>query len=328
MDEAQRIDAFWQWWGRHSAALGSLLDTGAEEAAVRTYGPLLAEQLDAVDSRLGYRIDDNAGRSRRTLTISAHGQPWLMALARRVRDGAPAPDRHWSYSNFIKRSPEPMAVTFDIDGIALELADTQITYRDMARRVDVGVWHPLFEPFTAEQQASLAAAMVDVALGEEHVQCWVGGLEALDSPPEDPVDLVALRRFVDDVRTRFVELPDASPWTTVQGTRYDGKELHARIRVPLCVAREPLLEKVVTIRLRLEDLRGPAADEVEEMINESIGADGELVAVETLNNLRTWYSYVRPDTEATQRLLDLATALALPVEAANDPTWEVVSHLS
>lgn len=29
-----------------------------------------------------------------------------------------------------------------------------------------------------------------------------------------------------------------------------------------------------------------------------------------------------------QRLMDLARAEELPAEAANDPTWEVVSHLS
>ncbi|GAA4898472.1 hypothetical protein GCM10025789_15490 [Tessaracoccus lubricantis] len=327
MDEAQRIEAFWQWWGRHAGPLASLLDSGAEEAAVRTFGPLLTEHLEQVDPRLGYRIDDNAGRSRRTLTISAHGQPWLMPLARRVRDGAPAPDRHWSYSNFIKRSPDPMAVTFAVDGVSLELRETQVAYRDMARRVDVGVWHPHFGPFSAEQRASLAEAMVDIALGEEHVQCWVGELAALDEPAEDPTDLLGLRRFVDDVRTRFVELPDVSPWTVIQGTRYDGRELHARIRVPLCVAREPLLEKVVTIRMRL-DGGSPEPDEVEELIGEAIDADGELVAVETLGALRTWYCYVRPDTGAAQRLLDLAGAAGLPVEAANDPTWEVVAHLS
>jgi len=62
--------------------------------------------------------------------------------------------------------------------------------------------------------------------------------------------------------------------------------------------------------------------------NEAIGFDGELVAVETVGALRTWYCYVRPDTDAVQRLMNLAKAEELPAEAANDPTWEVVSHLS
>lgn len=329
MDEAQRISAFWRWWQQHALTLAQLLDDGLEQSAMETYAPQLEHRLQEVDPRLGYRINATTGRSRRTLTISAHGQQWMMPLARRVRDAAPPPDQHWSYTDFIQRSATVMEMEFNVGGLLIGLSEARMTLTDLARKVDVQLWHPQLEHFPAQQAASVATAMLDEALGEEVVECWVGEVEVLADEPDGAGDLLALRSYVDDVRSRFVEMPDTPPWTTVEGTRYDGTDVHARVRVPVCVAREPLLEKVVTIRLHLEDpTASPHADALEERIIEAIGADGELTAVETLGETRTWYCYVRPDTGAAQRLLELARAEGLPAEAANDPTWEVVSHLS
>ncbi|WP_040283586.1 hypothetical protein [Tessaracoccus massiliensis] len=329
MDEAQRISEFWQWWRQHAPRLAQLLDDGEDQAAMQAYAPLLAEQVQQIDERLGYRIDSADGRSRSTLTISAHGQQWLMPLARRVRDAAPPPDEHWNYSNFVLRAPDLAAAQFDVDGAVLNLADARVGLRDLARKVDVGLWHPGFEGFETEAQRSLAAAMLDAALGEEVTECWVGEVEVIDEPPVEAAGLEWLQSYVDDVRARFVELPDVTPWATVEGTRYDGMDVHARVRVPVSIAREPLLEKVVTIRLPLEDPSlSPYAEALEERIQAAIGADGELTAIETLGDVRTWYCYVNPASDAAQRLLDLARDEGMPAEAANDPTWEVVSHLS
>lgn len=329
MDEAARIGAFWEWWARHESGLSALLDAGAGEAAQRTLDAQLGEQVNELDPRLSYRIDPGAGRSRRTLTITAHGQGPVLGLARRVRLAGPAPSRRWSYSNFVLPTTALEHATLGVDNRVLRLADTQVAVRDAARKVDLTLWHPQFERFAVpEQRHALASAILETALGEETLLCWVNDLSVGRS--RDWRHLAAVKEGIDDVRARFmVNLPGNSRWSHLDGTRYDGAQVHARVTVPLCAARSPLLEKVVTIRLHLEEPAGsPHADALEERIERAMAFDGELVAVETVGDMRTWYCYLRPDTGATQRLLDLAKAEELGVEAANDPTWELVSHLS
>lgn len=327
--EAERIDAFWRWWDDHERGLTVLLESNADDIAVRTFFAQVGEQVNELNPELDFRLDRGTGRSRRTLTITAHGQAELMPLARRIRDAAPAPTRRWSYSNFILRVADIHAAFFVDPGPMVRLADALVSVEDVARKVEVGIWHPRFERMGEQDRFILACSMMEPALGEEHLLSWVNAISALDERPDDGVDLWELRRIVDDVRGRFLEVPGHSHWSHLEGVRYDGAPVHARVSVPLSSARAPLLEQVVTIRLRLEDPTGsPHADQLEERIVQAIGFDGELVAVETVGSLRTWYCYVRPETAAMQRLMDLAQAEELSAEAANDPSWDVVSHLS
>lgn len=329
MDEAERISSFWEWWDRYETTLSFMLDKGAGGAALRTFGPQLERRISEIDRRLRYRIRDGTGRGQRTLVITAQGDGLALAVARRVRDAAPAPTKRWAYTNLLPRLADLEEEAMQANGLPVRLRDMRLEVHDMARKVDLLIWHPLWPHFSEEERLSLGATIVAATLGEEIIECWVGDIQVADERPEETVSLAKLRDIVDDIRSRFVPLPGESPWTVVQGTRYDGAEVHARVQVPICAAREPLFEKVVTIRLHLEDPAGsPHADSLEGRIVEAIGFDGELVAVETVGTLRTWYCYVRPDTDAMQRLLDLAKSEELPAEAANDPTWEVVSHLS
>ncbi|MDO5678285.1 MAG: hypothetical protein Q4G35_12345 [Propionibacteriaceae bacterium] len=331
MDEEGRITAFWQWWSQHEQGLAALLDADPGQPGRRALDAQLGEQLNELDPSLNYRIDPGVGRSQRTLTITAHGQGLLLALARRVRAAAPPPSRRWSYSNFVLPVADLSETTLTVAHRELRLADTRVELGDAARKVNATVWHPEFAHFPhAEERYALACSIMESTLGEESFLCWINELTAPEVQPPQWSGLHDLRELVNDVRARFlVGLPGMNHWAQLEGTRYDGAHVHARVTVPLCPARAPLLEKVVTIRLHLEDPAGsPHADGLEERIVQAIGFDGELVAVETVGDVRTWYCYVLPESGAVQRLMALAREEELPAEAAKDPTWQVVSHLS
>lgn len=288
MDEEERINSFWAWWERTEAGLSSLLDNSMVAAAKRGFGPILERHISGIDHRLRYRITDSSSRGQRTLVITAQGDGLALAVARRVRDAAPAPNERWSYTNLLPRLTDLEGEALEANGLTVRLADMRLGVHDMARKVDVVMWHPLWPHFSEHDRLSVGATMVAATLGEEIIECWVGDMQTADERPEESVTLTELRDIVDDVRSRFVPLPGESPWTVVEGTRYDGAQVHARVRVPVCPAREPLLEKVVTIRLHLEDPAGsPHADSLEERIVEAIAFDGELVAVETVGTMRT-----------------------------------------
>jgi hypothetical protein len=329
------VNAFWDWWvaeGRASAD---------RHLAGRPEPEEFAEAMTAHVRELGELSWELAAGevSRHLLVITSEGDPEGRAVARRVVLTAPDADATWSYVDARPPVPDPESVVVSVGDLQdIDLARVQVTARMESGRFDVQVHHPAFADLPEDGRAMVTFLALDAALGEVDTELWLREVTPVEFPPLDGFGLAALRTVVHDLKRQRLDADGRSGWVMMRGETKQGPLL-AMARSPLHPLTAPNLDTYVAVSLpyshrtadglpdegSLEPLR-----ELEDRLERSLGAAGQVVAQLSNAGTRTLHVYVDstagvlPAVKGVARSWDQGTA---DVHDMHDPGWSAVQHL-
>ncbi|GAA1681320.1 hypothetical protein GCM10009745_26910 [Kribbella yunnanensis] len=331
--EADPIGAFWTWWTSTGATLVADAIARKEPAAI---GATLSEWVNRVHPELDWELGPGL-HAEHALIVTAAGNPSRRATARRWLRSAPVSDELWEYADL--RRPGPIS-TIQFEGLpAVPIEQAVVEVDPDASAIHVGVFHPAFPELPVEVRQRVTFLILDLVLGEEMVETWIGAIDTLDRRPVDarPIDtlLPAVAGFAAEHT-----LEDGSPaWKMLEGTR-NGQRLIATAEYPLRSIRRPHLDTHVEISVGYPVVREdglPESDMLDELrafedhLTARLGGSGNLLAHETSAGTRLLHYYTDGTTPAAAQLEAATpgwTHGKVAVTTTQDPAWDNVSHLS
>lgn len=331
--DADPIGAFWSWWTETGAA--TVADAIARGRPT-DISMQLADRIGRVHPDLEWELGPGL-LAEHVLVVTAAGNPARRAVARRWLRAAPPSDQTWEYAD-LRRPNATAAIQFD--GLPeVEIASTQVTVEPDSSAIHVGVHHPAFPQLPVDTQRQVTFLLLDLVLGEEMVETWVGAIDTLTEPPVDAKPIDALLPTVAAFAAEHT-LDDGSPaWKMLEGI-HDGHLLIATAEYPLRSIRRPHLDTHAAVSIGYPVVRDdglPEADMLDELrrfedhLTERLGGSGNLLAHETSAGTRTLHYYVDGTTPAGAQLKAAVTGWPhgrVTVTIASDPGWRNVSHLA
>jgi hypothetical protein len=331
--EADPVGAFWSWWSATGAAY--VADAIARQEPTDANAPL-TERIARIHPDLEWELGPGL-HAEHVLIVTAAGNPELRAFARRWLRAAPVSDRLWEYADL--RRPGP-AVTIRFDGLPeVPIESAVVSVEPDSASVHVGVHHPAFPSLPVEVQQRVTFLILDLVLGEEMVETWVGAIETLESAPSDAVPVSSLLPTVAAFAAEHT-LEDGSPaWKMLEGTR-DGQRVIATAEYPLRSIRRPHLDTHIAVSIGYPVVREdglPESEMLDELrafedhLTDRLGGSGNLLAHETSAGTRILHYYTDSTTPAEAQLQAATTGWPhgkVTVTAHQDPAWHNVSHLA
>lgn len=333
--QAGAIQDFWRWWGETGSREWSTLIGSAEgfpDAAVAD----LADRVHAIDDGLAWETAAGS-ESMHVLVVSPEGDPELRAVARRWLDAAPEADLVWSYADSRPPVADPQDHALVIDERRFEGGQVVVGVHRRGSRVDVVLHHPLFPEVDEQVRTQVMFLMLDVTLGEQQTETWIGELTASEVPPLDGFGLTGLRAVVRDLAAEFTTDTGEPAWAILEGEGPSGPVI-ASAEVPLAAAMNPRLSEHVLVEAgyghRTEqglpaDASLSALRSLEDDLTRAAGPDGRVVAHETSAGVRLLHLYVDPATDAVPRIEQAVRGWdgTARVRTDDDPGWAEVAHL-
>lgn len=330
-DDTAAIVAFWHWWagarGRVQAAI--------EDGSVESLASEISARVAAINGDLQWELTKGRG-AQHAFVVSPAGNAALRATAARWRAAAPAADEVFEYFDARQADDDVFDARIQIAGHDLELAELRFAVGtgEDAHDLDVGVFHPAFPHMPEGARVQLAFLALDWALGEQQVELWIGQVEALPAGQPDLVTFTELRAAVANLAAKHAEPVYAM--LTAEDRR--GRPVMAMIQVPLRSARWPRFDQHVAVTARYPARpNGLPTDEalaqlrdLEDRIESVLPPDGEVIAHETTNGVRTIHVYADSTTDKADAVSSVAAsyhALNTTVTANSDPGFEAVAHL-
>lgn len=277
--------------------------------------------------------------SEHVLVVTAAGNPELRADARRWLLAAPPADETWSYADFRPPVDDPEGIRLSSgSGPEIDYAQLRVTARKAGTRFDVTVFHPVFADLEPHSRLQVTFLALDAALGEHDVELWIGEVRATEHSMVDSFGLLALRAVVRDLKAGHVDEDGRPSWVLMQGETPQGP-LIASAQIPLHPATAPHLGTYVGVALpyRHRTPEGMPADaslsalrDFEDMLAQSLGYDGHVVAHQSSAGTRLLHVYVDPTTDARARTRVAAKRWSegrAQVHVSDDPGWTSVAHL-
>ncbi|MEU4190679.1 DUF695 domain-containing protein [Kribbella sp. NPDC026611] len=331
--EADPIGAFWSWWSAAGAdevaeAIARREPTGANAA--------LTEWIGRIHADLEWELGPGLHASH-VLIVTAAGNPELRAVARRWLRAAPTSDQVWEYAD-LRRPGPAMTITFEgLPPVAIE--EALVTIEPDSASIHVGVHHPAFASLPEDVQQRVTFLILDLVLGEEMVETWIGAIETLASAPVDAVPITSLLPAVAGFAAEHT-LDDGSPaWKMLEGTR-DGQRVIATAEYPLRSIRRPHLDTHVAVSIGYPVVRDdglPESEMLDELrafedhLTDRLGGSGNLLAHETSAGTRILHYYTDSTTPAEAQLQAATTGWPhgkVTITTHQDPAWQNVSHLA
>lgn len=205
---------FWTWWATGRDRVAAAITSGGFDKglvdeitrAVRTIHPKMAWELAP------------GAASQHAFCLSSEGDSEVRQAGLRWLAAAPPPDAIWEYHASRQASPTLMAL--EIAGIRFNLEETRAiaSWDETRRRLDVRVWHPLFDKAPEPVKLQAAFLFLDQLLGEDDVERWIGQIDLLEAPTggRTPAEL---RAEVDRHRS---EPPGEAAWILARVDRPEG----------------------------------------------------------------------------------------------------------
>ena len=331
--DADPIGGFWSWWSSTGAvsvaeAIARRQPTDANAA--------LTERIGRIHADLEWELGPGL-HAEHVLIVTAAGNPAHRAIARRWLRAAPPSDQTWEYADL--RRPGP-AFTIRFEGLPpIAIDEALVTIEPDTSSVHVGVHHPTFPSLPDDVQQRVTFLILDLVLGEEMVETWIG---AIETEPTAPADARPVESLLPAVAMFAAEhtLEDGSPaWKMLEGTR-DGRRVIATAEYPLRSIRRPHLDTHVAVAVGYPIVRDdglPESDMLDELrafedhLTARLGGSGNLLAHETSAGTRILHYYVDGTTPADAQLQAATTGWPhgkVKVTVEPDPAWDNVAHLA
>jgi len=330
-DDSAAIIDFWRWWAgarvRVQAAIG--------DGSVGSLAGEISGKVKAIHRDLHWELAPGR-KAQHALVVSPGGVAALRAAAARWRNAAPAADDVFEYFDARQADDEFFDSRIQIAGHHLELAELRfaVDAGEDAHDLDVGVFHPAFPDMPEGARVQLAFLALDWALGEQQVELWVGQVDALPVGRPDLVTFTELRAAVADLAAKHAE----PVYALLSAEDRRGRPVMAMIQVPMRSARWPRFDQHVAVTVRYPARpNGLPTDEaltqlrdLEDRIESVLPPDGEVIAHETTNGVRTIHVYADSTTDKASAVASVADsfhALKMTVTVAADPGFEAIAHL-
>ncbi|MCT1513644.1 DUF695 domain-containing protein [Dietzia cercidiphylli] len=322
------IDEFWQWW-RHVGArdLDRLFTGRSEDGPTDELGRLVA----AIHPDLEWEFGPGGDGSRHRFTVTAAGDPFLRADARRWLAAAPEADEVWSFSDL--RAPAP-SMELGLGGHTFRADECMVSMQIGLSLIHVSVYHPTFAlPDTPAEQ--VVYLLLDSLLGEEAVELWVGGIEASPSPRPASVPLPRLQDEVAALAAELAPNDGHRQWQLLEDKESSTPSFVA-VAPPLAPLTAPLSTEYVAATVEYSDrtdqgLPGPSAlallQDFQDGLTHQFADHEKLVAVETGSGQRRFHIY-RDPTSHTSSPIDKYLATWADgrtwINFEGDPGWRQV----
>jgi hypothetical protein len=207
-------ERFWAWFTKSRAFLERRLVTQSFKAAHFEEGMKLLP--DGMEWEIGRAADEKF-----ELTLSGGGPLQDRRVAGQLVQAAPAFER-WRF--FPARQPSGSGFVLQRDGVECDPDEARFSLElDELRRVaHVRVRHPCFKGIDPTLAKGLAYQLLDMILGEDAVETWVGAVEAGVGEVLPELDVKALRAAIGDLREAELQ------WTLLR-EKGDGKPRLVRV---------------------------------------------------------------------------------------------------
>jgi hypothetical protein len=331
--KADPIGAFWSWW---TTTGGSFVAAAVARRDPADANAELSTRIARIHPDLEWELGPGL-HAEHVLIVTAAGNPAQRATARRWLRAAPPSDQVWEYADL--RRPGA-AVTIRFDGLPpVAIEDSVVSIEPDSASVHVGVHHPVFAALPPDTQRQLTFLILDLALGEEMVETWIGAIDPMANPPVGAVPVSELLPAVAGFAAEHT-LADGSPaWKMLEGTR-DGQRVIATAEYPLRSIRRPHLDTHVQVSISYPVVRDdglPESEMLDELrafedhLTDRLGGSGNLLAHETSAGVRILHYYTDSTTPADAQLRAASTGWphgAVALTTTPDPAWHNVAHLS
>ena len=177
-DGSNRADNFWHWWGGARDRVAQAIDRHALNDALAGE---ITRAVKGIHPEMAWEL--GAGREARfQFCVSPEGKPHVRQAALKWIEGAPAADETWEY--YASRQASPDAMTLEAAGWRIDFNEMRAiaSWDAVRRRVDVHLWHPVFDKAPHEVKLNAAFLFLDGLLGEDEVERWIGRVDLLDAP--------------------------------------------------------------------------------------------------------------------------------------------------
>jgi hypothetical protein len=329
--QTDAVTAFWTWWASARPRAEKMISGGSDDTLIDEIAGLVA----AIHPDLHWEFAVGT-TSRHLLVVSTGGSPELRSFAESWRRAGPPPDETFGYATARQGRPEALAgARLTIDGHHLDLDDLRFhaEYDEERDCVDVEVWHPAFAGLPEEARGQIAYLSLDWLLGEDTVEIWVGGIDAVTTTPGAGLTGPELARLVAaaqpaDGEPRWRNMSGkragkpiiATAQTRLRPAQWPGHDLHVRMDVPYSARDENGFPERDTLA---------ALHAFEDHVAEH--ADGTVVvAHETTDGVRTTHLYADSPVaaEVLKPLVEGWQDGRVRITVTPDPRWEQVEHLA
>jgi hypothetical protein len=221
-----RIHRFWNWWSQCRTELEAGLE--AELPA-----PLLSDvskQVEALHPELVWELGQGADGAY-VLSLSGEGNFELRKLTEAWARESPREIQRWEFRPARPPKPEALELTLGFSEHELPLKDLCfVSELDSSRaRVNLGLFHPAFSAMSDAQRTRAAFVVLDLLLGEDNVERWIGAIEPW---PERPAEA----RPIDELAGLVAEVAASAStprYTVAQAVSSDGRPVLSSINLTL-----------------------------------------------------------------------------------------------
>lgn len=338
MSTQSAVERFWSWWAQEGRerAQAALADEGDSTETEETAEAVEAH-VSAMHPELEWELAPEAdGRS--VLVVTAAGYPEAWPVARAWLHAA-SDDPGWTYLDLRPPTPHANEAVIEHDGRDVELGQAVVTARRRATMVDVAVHHPVFADLDEQERAMLAYLMLDMFLGEEQSEMWLGEVSWPTMSPLDAFPMEHLPGVVADLAASH-EMPGGGlGWAGLEGSTADGRPASAMVQVPLRQVTAPDLDTHCAVLVPVGDVNPDgtlgaagidALTSLEDRMADALGEHGRLVAHQTTPGERLFHFYL-DGLDAAQSLSPVLEDWPdgrIEVEVTVDPGWGLVAHLN
>lgn len=324
VDES-RISAFWSWW--QGGADARALVFWPEDEFVRE----LTAQVRSIHPGLVWHVAyAPATGGPPTLVVGSGGDATARAAAETWLRAAPSDVNGW---NFLASRPadlDALRGRLRLGGVDIDLSGVRFLVADQpGGRHDITVRHPQFTELDPNARLQVAFHALDVTLGEDLVERWIGAVDAeyTNRPGGVTPDELA-QRIADDEAQR-----DPGTWTLVEGNFGDGDRVW-KVRQDLDRFDFPAFDthhEIVAKHRRTENgFPTPEALQKlqdEEDVLESLGDQLVDVAIVTGGRSRTVHLFSDGSGGAEAMVKSLARKLKRAATSNYDPAWTALRSL-
>jgi len=178
MNADQGIREFWTWWSEARVGIARTIDTGLG------FSDALLAEIAARVSAIG-DLDWELAPGKTAMhafCLSPRGDAEARVVTEIWKARAPQADATWEY--FAARQPTE-GTTLTIAGASFRYKDLRVVFEvDREReRIDAEYFHPQFRRLDDDERDTALYLLLADAFGEDGVERWLGGIDAVVSRP-------------------------------------------------------------------------------------------------------------------------------------------------